>query len=233
MVRILPILSSLIISALAYGANDGKLIILTFDDGPRPDVLFGTKGSGGLINLLKSFNVPAHFFMVGKSVNTHPAIVGTVVKEGFLVENHSFGHENLPKLRSAKGDSAVLQSIMRANESIRRATGRFPRFFRPPFEATNKNIKILAEKTGLKFVSIDNPDIDTLDYKDYAQKRSPEILVKRVKDIIAAREKRGIKKHVLLFHELPNSVAALRILIPHFLADGYKFGTLYDFFDHK
>src|SRR5262249_31692091 len=46
----------------------GKLIALTFDDGPRPYVLFGSKGihpAPGLADVLDNNGVKATFFVVG------------------------------------------------------------------------------------------------------------------------------------------------------------------------
>src|SRR5437660_7852520 len=60
-------LLALLITASAVSATD-KLIALTFDDGPRPYVLFGSKGEHpgpGLINVLDSNGVKATFFVVG------------------------------------------------------------------------------------------------------------------------------------------------------------------------
>src|SRR5512141_3055913 len=53
-------------SAEATSSND-KLIALTFDDGPRPYVLFGGKDhpGPGLVNALDSNGVKATFFVVG------------------------------------------------------------------------------------------------------------------------------------------------------------------------
>lgn len=212
------------------GAEE-KLIVLTFDGGPKPEVLLDTKEKAGLIEVLKSFRVPAHFFMVGKKIEARADAVSIVSQNGFLVENHSYGHENLVELLKKEGKDALLKNVMRTSEAILRATGRRPKYFRPPFWTTNKNVEALIESIGLKVVvGPGRPDVNTLDYDDYDKKRPPEALIKRMKKIIAAREKKGIYKHVLVFHELPNTVEALKVLIPYFLERGYSFGTLDDFF---
>jgi len=71
-----------------------------------------------------------------------------------------------------------------------------------------------------------DPDINTMDYSDYSKKYPPEALVKRVKSQIASREKQGLYNHVLVFHELPITVEALKALIPYFQNQGYKFVRL-------
>lgn len=220
-----------------FVANDvfaqEKLIVLTFDDGPRPKILVGTNSQPGLIGVLESFKVPAHFFMVGGGVRDYPALVRSMAKSGFLIENHSYGHENFLKLYGAKNGKAISSSLERASAAIFDATGRHPEYFRPPFWAINKEIRTLVENEGMRVVELENPDINTFDYDDHSKRKTADVLVERVKRIIASRERAGITRHVLVFHELPNSVAALQILIPHFLNLGYRFGTLDEFFAAK
>src|SRR5207302_9168092 len=52
----------------ASASTGGKLIALTFDDGPRPYVLFGSRESNrgpGLVDILDQNGVKATFFVVG------------------------------------------------------------------------------------------------------------------------------------------------------------------------
>jgi len=62
---VLP-LAFLFIAAAAFSSD--KLIALTFDDGPRPYVLFGSKKEHprpGLVSVLDNSGVKATFFVVG------------------------------------------------------------------------------------------------------------------------------------------------------------------------
>lgn len=212
-------------------AAQRKLIVLTFDGGPKPEILFGSKEKSGLIEILKSFRAPAHFFMVGIKAETYPDAVQIVSQNGFLIENHSYGHENMVKLLKEKGETALIKNVTCTNEAIFYATGRHPKYFRPPYWITNGRVETLIETIGLKIVTgPGRPDVNTLDYDDYEKNRPPEVLIKRIKKTIAVREKEGIYKHVFVFHELPNTVEALKVLIPYFLEHGYHFGTLDEFF---
>ena len=61
------LLAFAVVTAAAAFSSD-KLIALTFDDGPRPYVLFGSKGEHpgpGLVSVLDSNGVKATFFVVG------------------------------------------------------------------------------------------------------------------------------------------------------------------------
>ena len=46
----------------------GRVIYLTFDDGPSPTY------TPQVLNLLKRFNAKATFFLVGQNVNSYPAL---------------------------------------------------------------------------------------------------------------------------------------------------------------
>jgi len=65
-----------------------------------------------------------------------------------------------------------------------------------------------------------------MDYSDFSKNRPPEALVNRTKSQITVREKRNIYAHVLVFHELSITAEALKILIPYFQNQGYKFARL-------
>src|SRR5579872_4275150 len=65
--RVFAAAALLFLNAGAAFSSD-KLIALTFDDGPRPYVLFGSNGDhpgSGLLNVLDENGVKATFFVVG------------------------------------------------------------------------------------------------------------------------------------------------------------------------
>lgn len=215
-----------------------KIVVLNFDDELRPPILFGKEGSPGLIEILESrFGVfiPAHFFVIGGDAERHPELVKILSQKGFLIENHTYGHDNLIELRKRKGDLAVLKNLRRTSETITKNTGRNPRYLRPPYWAIDKDTKQLiaaadTPEATLRIVTIGDPDINTLDYDDYEKRRPASVLAERIKRIIASREERGIYRHVLVFHGLPNTVEALKTIIPNLLKKNYRFGTLEDYF---
>ncbi len=197
-----------------------KIIILNFDDGPRPSVL------KELLPLLKKYKVPAAFFMEGAIISQHLELVKKMHEDGFQIENHSWGHENFEKLFKYQGGKAAVKlSVIKTENVIFEVTGRKPRFFRPPFWIINKEIENIIATLGYTIMKLGNPDIDAFDYADYPN-RPPEALITRVKKIISSREKQGQFRHVLVFHELHLTVKALKTLIPHFQSQGYKFVRL-------
>lgn len=63
-----------------------KIVYLTFDDGPIPDV------TPFVLNTLKTFNAKATFFCIGDNVNKFPEIYNEVLANGHAVGNHTFNH---------------------------------------------------------------------------------------------------------------------------------------------
>ena len=74
-------------------------------------------------------------------------------------------------------------------------------------------------------------DVNTTDYSfQPLYQKDPEKAVSqlllRVRQIIRGREKAGIRTHILVFHELPITIQALKVLIPEWRKSGYQFQTL-------
>ncbi len=68
--------------------GEEKITYLTFDDGPNTEV------TPKILDILKSENVKASFFVIGKSVETHPEIVKRAYEEGYYIANHGYSHDN-------------------------------------------------------------------------------------------------------------------------------------------
>lgn len=195
-------------------------IALTFDDGPRPEVL------KELMPLLEKYHIPATFFIIGSLAEGHRQLLTQLHTAGHEIENHTYGHENLKKTFDARGMGAILDSIRKTGDLIYRATGRHPRFFRPPFWEITGAIESVIADVGYTVVKLEKPDINMLDYEDVKHKRPQEVLVERVKRLVAYHRDRGKKDFVLVFHEHFLTTNALKHLIPYFQEEGYEFMRL-------
>jgi peptidoglycan/xylan/chitin deacetylase (PgdA/CDA1 family) len=65
-----------------------KVIYLTFDDGPIPEV------TPWVLETLAAFDAKATFFCIGDNVRKYPDIYKQLLKNGHRVGNHTFNHLN-------------------------------------------------------------------------------------------------------------------------------------------
>jgi peptidoglycan-N-acetylglucosamine deacetylase len=65
-----------------------KVVFLTFDDGPIPEV------TPWVLEMLEKYAARATFFCVGDNVQRHPGIYRQILAAGHAVGNHTFHHVN-------------------------------------------------------------------------------------------------------------------------------------------
>jgi peptidoglycan-N-acetylglucosamine deacetylase len=238
-------------------AADQKLIALTFDDGPRPYVLYGMRPAGtppalGLLDLLDQQQVKATFFVMGWRLTpgTHgdPREFRTdktcldaardVFRHGHEIEDHSYSHVQFRLFAKKHGDAGVVADVDRASELIKGLTGRRAAFVRPPDWITWKELDRQLQGRGYRVMNIsaENPpalrDINTVDYLcvgEHPVKCPKPSLGGFVLQQIEQRERHGVYTHILTFHELSTTVAALKTLLPDLKARGYRFVTLEEY----
>ena len=93
-----------------------KVVYLTFDDGPIPEI------TPWVLELLDKYNIKATFFCVGDNVRKYPEIYQQVIDKGHVVGNHTFHH-----LQGLKTTSrAYLKDVKMASTLIK------SKLFRPP-----------------------------------------------------------------------------------------------------
>jgi peptidoglycan-N-acetylglucosamine deacetylase len=109
--------------ALERAEAGGGKVALTFDDGPDPDA------TPAVLDALEAVGVHATFFMLGEQLMRHQDIGREVVRRGHEVALHGFAHERHDELtpQQARDD------IARGLGALEAATGRHPRFYRPPY----------------------------------------------------------------------------------------------------
>jgi len=234
-------------------ASDQKLIALTFDDGPRPYVLYGVHKPGerpttGLLDLLDRNNIKATFFVMGWRLTPktwgerHEINIGVTcidaardeARRGHEIENHTYSHEPLLQFERKHGAAGALQDIDHCSAVVKAAVGREPEFVRPPDWILPPDLRSQIEKRGYRVMTIarENPiavrDVNSLDYlcAGRATQCPKPSLADSVLKQIAVREKQGITDHILAFHELSTTVVTLQTLIPELKARGYQFVTL-------
>ncbi|HEX2330048.1 MAG TPA: polysaccharide deacetylase family protein [Candidatus Angelobacter sp.] len=235
--------------------NAQKLIALTFDDGPRPYVLFGVKGehpAPGLLDTLEQNHVKATFFVVGWRLTPktwgeprHEDNIGItcldaaeqVIRRGHELEDHTYSHLELRSAERKNGEQWVMHDVDRGAQAIKAVTGTQPRYVRPPDWIITSDARRDLEHEGYRVLTIssENPmalrDVNSLDYlcAGKAVGCPRPSLVDGVLKQIDQREKKGTYTHILAFHELSTTAAAMPRLISDLKARGYRFVTLAEY----
>jgi peptidoglycan/xylan/chitin deacetylase (PgdA/CDA1 family) len=154
--------SSVIIS---NGSLQQKKIALTFDAGSDAVGI-------GILDVLEKHNIKATFFLTGKWVVKYPSLAKRIAEEGHDIGNHSYSHSDAVKTTAA----AFKQDIIKAEEAIKKATGKTPRpYFRFPFGSYNSAALKTAGEAGYPY-SI-QWSLDTIDWKQ----PSAEVIISRIK----------------------------------------------------
>jgi len=127
---------------LVRGPAGSRKIALTFDDGPLPPY------SQQILDILRSRSAKATFFVCGKDAECHPEILRRICAEGHTIGNHTWSHPYLYFMNRAE----CSEEIDRTQRVIQEATGRTPRFFRPPYGARWFGLYPVLRERGLHLV---------------------------------------------------------------------------------
>ncbi|AWB47038.1 polysaccharide deacetylase [Paenibacillus sp. CAA11] len=188
-----------------------KLIALTFDDGPHP------AQTVEILNLLKQYNVPATFFVIGKQVAENPDVVKRIVAEGHELANHTYSHTFF---RLPASSDKVLSEIAKTEEEIYKLTGHRSKYFRPPGGIYDDTIVQVSKQLGLCPV-LWSWDQDTRDWSKPGVQR-----------IINKVLKNADNGDIVLFHDRvagrSQTIQALKTIIPSLQAQGYQMVTVTD-----
>jgi peptidoglycan-N-acetylglucosamine deacetylase len=186
-----------------YIGNGPKTIALTIDDGPSPVY------TPQILRLLDRYGVTASFSMIGRHVTAYPGVAREVAAAGHLIVNHTWDHADLAWLRPP----TVRDEITRAADAIHGATGVRPRMLRAPYGAWSPAVLEYCAEEGM------TPLDWSVDPQDWAMPGVGWI----VSDIMRNTRSGSI----ILEHDgggnRSQTVAALSIVIPELLQEGYQF----------
>jgi len=115
---------------------------LTFDDGPN------ATWTPRLLDILRSHELHATFFIVGERAKAEPGLVRRAAAAGHLIGNHSWDHPNLARSSS----DVIREELKRTQDTLEQITGKAVKFFRPPYGARRPAVFRIAREMGLKLV---------------------------------------------------------------------------------
>jgi peptidoglycan-N-acetylglucosamine deacetylase len=139
---------------VSSGEDCGRLVALTFDDGPNPPF------TQQVLDILTVNGVRATFFVEGEAANEHPDVVRLLDAAGMDVEAHSYGHGDNLATASAADFRLDLEHVTGVLERI---LGRRPLLYRPPFgKASAMSLK---ELRSAGYTSV-GWDVDSTDWRE-------------------------------------------------------------------
>ena len=186
--------------------TDKKQIAISFD------AAWGNDDTDDLIKILKEYNVPATFFVVGAWVDKYPESVKALSDAGHQIQNHSNTHPHMPQLSREQ----MKDEINSCNEKIEKITGKCPTLLRPPYGDYDNSLIQTIEELNMKTIQW---DVDSLDWKENA---SPESICHRV----TSKVKNG---SIVLFHnDADHTPAALPNILKCLKDEGYEFVFIED-----
>jgi len=190
--------------------TDHPVVAMTFDDGPHPEL------TPKLLDLLKSRNIRATFYVVGRNVQAYPEIAKRIVDEGHEIANHTWSHPSLTKIGAARVKSEMDQTT----EAIRKATGVTPKTMRPPYGATNAALnRRLNEEFKMPVI------MWSVDPQDWRYRNAA-----RVSSHILSNAKPG---DIILAHDIhASTIAAMPAVFDGLLKKGYQFLTVSELLEY-
>ncbi|MEZ4934781.1 MAG: polysaccharide deacetylase family protein [Saprospiraceae bacterium] len=177
-----------------------KVLYLTFDDGPIPEV------TPWVLQQLEAFQARATFFCVGDNVKKHQEVFHKVVDAGHSIGNHTFNHlsgwacENIPYFHNVRRCARLVDSNL----------------FRPPYGRLKpKQSQFLQRHYRIVMWDVLSGDFDAKIGKEQC-----------LENVISNAGKGSI----VVFHDSLKAKEKLQYVLPkvlkHYSAIGYRFEAM-------
>ncbi|RIJ34224.1 polysaccharide deacetylase family protein [Pontibacter oryzae] len=186
--------------------KDQKVLYITFDDGPIPEV------TPWVVDQLAKYNAKATFFCVGENLRKHPEVAMQVMQAGHLLANHTYNH-----LKGWQTPLATyVQNTAQCQKELDKLQQSFSNLFRPPYGRISK-----AQASQLRATyELIMWDVLT---NDYDQSLGPE---KCLRKSIESTQSGSI----IVFHDSLKAKRNMMYVLPryldHFAQQGYMFESL-------
>lgn len=180
--------------------TEEKILYLTFDDGPIPEV------TPWIMETLSQYNAGGTFFLIGENVRRHPEIFAHLKDRNFVYGNHTYNHISGWKAR----DEEYYRNIQKAQELINSA------YFRPPYGRITRS-QLSTLKNHYKIIMWDVLS------KDYDMRLSGIQCAEKVIQFAKPGS-------IVVFHDSIKARERIQYALPkvleHFSMDGYSFKSI-------
>jgi len=160
--------------------SDSKVVYLTFDDGPTPEV------TEKVLQILENYQAKATFFCIGKNIEQHPELFKLVQTKAHHIGSHSYSH-----LNGWKSNAADFLNDYHKGRELAQSN-----LFRPPYgRLLLKPLQIIQKQDKVIMWDILS--------KDYNESLTPETvlnnILRNIKPgaIIVFHDSEKAKKNVL------------------------------------
>lgn len=180
-----------------------KVIYLTFDDGPIPEV------TPWVLEQLAVYDAKATFFMIGDNIRKYPKIYQQVIDENHAIGNHTFNHLN----GWQTDNQTYFENVQQCAKQLKAIDSNL---FRPPYgKLKPSQAKYLRKQYQIVLWDILSGDFDQT------------ISSEQCLDNVLRQAENG---SVIVFHDSLKAEKHLRFVLPkvleHFHAKGFKFKKL-------
>ena len=186
-----------------------KVIYLTFDDGPTPEITEWT------LNQLNKHNAKATFFCIGKNVVEHPDIYSKIIENGHSIGNHTHNHFN--SLKTSLNN--YIANIELAENSFTHKNQQSSKLFRPPY---GKLKLALAKKIRSKGYKIIMWDVLSADFDVSISKE----------DCLQNVISNAGNGSIIVFHDSIKASSNLKFVLPQVLEYYAKIGFVFKRIDY-
>lgn len=190
------------VSLVTTVPGEGRLLGLTFDDGPHP------VHTPRLLDVLAAHRVRAVFLLWGEHVREHPDVVRRIAAEGHVLGNHSLRHDDL----GSWGPEAVAADLVETTALVREAVPGAPvPWFRAPYGSWGVTPEVAA---GLGMRSL-GWEVVVEDWEE----PGADVLLERLRERLTERA-------VVLLHDAggdrSGTVEAVERWLPEVAAAGWR-----------
>lgn len=188
------------------GETDEHMIALTFDDGPHPEM------TPEILDVLKSNNVHATFFIVGENARENEELIERMIVDGHEIGNHTFGHKYL----FGEGRANMEREIDLCDDEIFNHSEYNAILFRPPGGLYDATLTAVCAERGYSMV------LWSIDTRDWAGTSAYDIEKEILNNVGDGA--------IILMHDYvcceSHTAEALRNVIPKLKELGYRFVTV-------
>lgn len=179
-----------------------KILYLTFDDGPIPEV------TPFVLEQLSKYHAKATFFSIGENVQRHPELFNQTKMEGHTIGNHTMNHQS--------GWTVSAEVYQETIEACDRQIQSDNKLFRPPYGRLKPSqYRLLKDRYRLVLWDVLAYDFDV------------HLSGEQVAANVIGQATEG---SIVVLHDSVKAFPRLKVALPailkHFTLQGWEFGAL-------